>query len=293
MGDETSQFYDLPALLRYGGLDIVNLAKNNSSMKVEKYNSLLMKFENKASNTIEILIRIADRIEKNNDVINLEDFKNLLEDIGSKKNAADIDAILKAHKENNIDSAVDSIVIVVEDLKRLRARIIAAKKTVKVEVISGQTEEENLFKKSFGAKLLKDALNELEQKDADRKLRVLAVDDSPVVLRTITSSLGSEYKVYGMHKPTMLKSFLEQIAPDLIFLDYEMPEINGFGCIPIIRSFEEHQDTPIIFLTSMGTAEHVSTALSLGACDFMVKPFQGDQLLEKVEKHIVRKKLIG
>jgi CheY-like chemotaxis protein len=291
MGDETSQYYDLPALLRFGGLDIVNIAKSNSSMKVEKYNSLMMKFENKAPNAIEILIKVADRKEESNDVINLEAFKNQLEEIGSKQIAAYIGAILKAHKENNIDPAVDTIVIVVDELKRLLERIIAAKRLEKVEIISGLTEEESLPKRSYGAKLLKDALAELEQKEADRKLRVLAVDDSPVVLRSISSALGSDYKVYGMHKPTMLKNFLEQIAPDLILLDYEMPEINGFGCIPIIRSFEEHKNTPIVFLTSSGTAEHVSKALSLGASDFMVKPFQGDQLLDKVEKHIVKKKL--
>jgi len=73
-------------------------------------------------------------------------------------------------------------------------------------------------------------------------------------------------------------------------LDYKMPDLNGFELVPIIRSFEEHKDTPIIFLTSMGTTEHVSAAAMLGASDFLVKPFEPYTLQDKIAKHIVRKK---
>jgi DNA-binding response OmpR family regulator len=65
-----------------------------------------------------------------------------------------------------------------------------------------------------------------------------------------------------------------------------MPDINGFELVDIIRSFEEHKDTPIIFLTAMGTAHHVTTAVSLGAVDYIVKPPDAEALKEKVAKHI-------
>ena len=120
---------------------------------------------------------------------------------------------------------------------------------------------------------------------------ILAVDDSAVMLKTISSLLSKEYKVYGMTDPTRLEIFLKQITPELFLLDYKMPLRSGFDLIPIIRGFKEHKETPIIFLTSEGTSDHVSGALSLGACDFMVKPFQENILLEKIAKHIVRKKL--
>jgi len=74
-------------------------------------------------------------------------------------------------------------------------------------------------------------------------------------------------------------------------LDYKMPELNGFELVPIIRSFEEHKDTPIIFLTSMGTKGNISVAAMLGAVDFVVKPFDSDTLHEKIAKHIVKKNL--
>jgi DNA-binding response OmpR family regulator len=94
-----------------------------------------------------------------------------------------------------------------------------------------------------------------------------------------------------MTDPTKLEKFLQQITPELFLLDYNMPVLSGFDLIPIIRNFEEHKNTPIIFLTSMGTQTNVATAFKLGACDFIVKPFQGLQLREKIKKHIVRKKL--
>ena len=69
-----------------------------------------------------------------------------------------------------------------------------------------------------------------------------------------------------------------------------MPELNGFDLIPIIRSFKEHKDTPIVFLTSKRTIDNVTAALALGASDFIAKPFNPDFLREKIKKYIVRKK---
>jgi DNA-binding response OmpR family regulator len=94
-----------------------------------------------------------------------------------------------------------------------------------------------------------------------------------------------------MTDPTRLEKFLWQVTPELFLLDYKMPALSGFDLVPIIRSFSEHKTTPVIFLTSEGTMAHVSAAFALGACDFIVKPIQGNILREKIAKHIVRKKL--
>jgi PleD family two-component response regulator len=131
----------------------------------------------------------------------------------------------------------------------------------------------------------------LDHEEATRKLRILAVDDSPSMIKTISAALEKDYKVYGMTNPAMMENFLQQITPDLFLLDYEMPELSGFDLVPIIRKCELHTDTPIIFLTHSGTLDHVSAAYALGASDFIVKPFQDTVLREKIAKHIVRKKL--
>ncbi|MCL1812290.1 MAG: response regulator [Treponema sp.] len=291
MGNENSIYFDLPILLRFGGLDIVKTVRNNLSMRVEDYFNLLIKFENDAPKTAEVLNKIAIQKADENDFENLEKPKKLLMNMGCNKITSAIDEIVKMHTDGRIDFAADCAKNTLEDFNRLKTRITAAKKTGKTETISGAADGVDSPDNDGRTQFLKDVLIELDKQESTRKLRILAVDDSPVILTTVSSVL-SDYKVYGMQKPAMLKGFLDQITPDLFLLDYEMPEINGFELIPIVRSFDEHKETPIIFLTSMGTLEHVSAAHALGACDFMVKPFQGDNLREKVAKHIVRKKLI-
>jgi len=128
-----------------------------------------------------------------------------------------------------------------------------------------------------------------DSEEAARKPQILAVDDTPVMLRTISSTLN-DYDVFTLSDPLLVEKYLRQIKPDLILLDYKMPGLNGFDLVPIIRSIEEHKNTPIIFLTSMGTNDNIVTAATLGACDFIVKPFKAEILREKVAKHIAVKK---
>jgi DNA-binding response OmpR family regulator len=122
--------------------------------------------------------------------------------------------------------------------------------------------------------------------DDDGKLSILAVDDVTSMLNAIRFALRDKYKVYMLSKPEDVKDFLRKKTPDLFLLDYNMPVINGFELIPIIRSFPEHQKTPIIFLTNEGTIDHFTAAIHLGACDFVVKPFDPKMLHEKIAKHI-------
>jgi len=114
---------------------------------------------------------------------------------------------------------------------------------------------------------------------------VLAVDDSPDILKTVHAILRDLYKVYTLPKPEKLQDILREIKPVLFLLDYKMPTLSGLDLIPIIRGFPEHKDTPIIFLTSEGTIDHLTAVIGLGACDFIVKPFKVDVLLEKIAKH--------
>jgi two-component system chemotaxis response regulator CheY len=65
-----------------------------------------------------------------------------------------------------------------------------------------------------------------------------------------------------------------------------MPVLNGFDLIPMIRALPDHKDTPIIIITTEGTKDHVNEALTIGASDFIVKPFKPKELNDKVSKHI-------
>jgi len=134
-----------------------------------------------------------------------------------------------------------------------------------------------------------DGNERLDNNKNSRKLRILAVDDTGFMLQTIKSALSGDYEVFLLKNPVLVKDFLKHTKPELFLLDYTMPEINGVELVSIIRGFEEHKDTPIIFLTAKGTPQHITEAISAGACDYVIKPLNAEILREKIAKHIVRK----
>jgi len=125
-----------------------------------------------------------------------------------------------------------------------------------------------------------------KEKEEDERPRILAVDDVISILKTIKAALHANYIVHTISNPESVIDFLKLRKPDLILLDYLMPVYNGFELIPMIRELSEYKDTPIIMLTSEGTISNIKEAVSLGACDFIVKPFKENELNEKVAKHI-------
>ena len=121
------------------------------------------------------------------------------------------------------------------------------------------------------------------------KQSILAVDDSPSMLRSIHFALHNHYKTHTLQKPEKLKSILPGLKPDLFLLDYNMPEINGFELVKIIREFPEFAKTPIIFLTSEHSKNHLELAIKLGVNDYIVKPFNPRKLRDKIAKCLARK----
>jgi len=122
--------------------------------------------------------------------------------------------------------------------------------------------------------------------NAAMKPVVLAVDDSPTILKSVNAFLRDRYIVYTLPEPEKLKDLLNMITPDLFILDCNMPVINGFELVPIIRSYTDYSDTPIIFLTGEGTVDNISVAMHLGASDFLVKPINENMLREKVANQL-------
>jgi DNA-binding response OmpR family regulator len=118
---------------------------------------------------------------------------------------------------------------------------------------------------------------------------ILAIDDSPSILHAINSILGDQYMIYTLPDvkvEQVLKELLKKTAPDLFLFDYNMPGLNGFDLIPIIRANPEHETTPIIILTSEKSIDHITVAVHLGACDYILKPIDADVLRKKVATHL-------
>jgi len=115
---------------------------------------------------------------------------------------------------------------------------------------------------------------------------VLVVDDFTTMLRTINYALHDRYNVHLLSKSEVVVDFLQNNKIDLVLLDYIMPGLTGFELIPKIRALSDYKFTPIIIITTEGTVKNVNEAITLGASDFIVKPFDPKELNYKVDRQI-------
>ena len=124
-----------------------------------------------------------------------------------------------------------------------------------------------------------------DMRKANRPI-ILAIDDNPGILKSVKHVLDDQYRVHLLQEPQIVREILKKITPDLFLLDCNMPELNGFDLVPIIREFSAHRDTPIVFLTSEGMVDNISIAVYLGASDFIVKPIDEAILRQKTAAHL-------
>ncbi|OFY93154.1 MAG: hypothetical protein A2309_11085, partial [Bacteroidetes bacterium RIFOXYB2_FULL_35_7] len=123
--------------------------------------------------------------------------------------------------------------------------------------------------------------------DQLKKPLILIVDDTPQniqVLGNILYEKGYNISISssGVHA---LQSINKQ-APDLILLDIQMPEMDGYEVCKTLKSNYKTKDIPIIFLTSVTDSENILLGFELGAVDYITKPFNIAELTARVATHI-------
>lgn len=293
MAAKQDKGFDIPALIRLDLLDMRKIASKNMFLTVGEYFALLYKFKSDGPRASEALGELSCGSNDKACWHTVQDMKDLLEDLGCKKWPLILSDVISAVKKNNLELSADCAKSILEPFTELYNKIIGTENTgVQPDYITTGDATNVIETTPFSAQTLIKYLDKLEREENDRKLRILVVDDSPSVIKSVSSILSNEYKVYGITDPMKIEKFLHQITPELFLLDYKMPDRTGFELLPIIRGFKEHETTPCIIITSMGSVDHISASLSLGACDFIVKPFQEDILHKKVARHIKKKKLL-
>lgn len=126
-------------------------------------------------------------------------------------------------------------------------------------------------------------------KSVGGKLRVLLLEDDSVVGNLVKTLLESEgYEVDWAERIAAAKENLKSGAYQLLVLDVNVPDGNGFDFCKEVR--EEMDSTPIIFLTSRSEEDNIVRGLSLGANDYVKKPFGKKELLARVKLQIKGKK---
>jgi two-component system response regulator HydG len=120
-----------------------------------------------------------------------------------------------------------------------------------------------------------------------KKNSILIVDDSPenlTVLRQLLTENG--YRVRpALNGETALTS-VKNDPPDLILLDIMMPDMNGYEVCRRLKSNDQFSGIPIIFISALGEIDDKLKGFSLGGVDYIIKPFQAEEVLARVRTHL-------
>ena len=119
------------------------------------------------------------------------------------------------------------------------------------------------------------------------RTRILVVEDDPIILDLITTRLDiAGYDTYFARDGFEGLSRLHELRPSALILDINMPRLDGFGLLRKMRL--EGINTPTMVLTARNQPDDVRQAITLGARDFLAKPFKDDQLLQRVGRLLRR-----
>lgn len=120
---------------------------------------------------------------------------------------------------------------------------------------------------------------------ADKRM-VLMIDDDSMMLQKAYEILQEHFDVRQAKSAKQGYQLLARKQPDIILLDISMPDIDGYQALTEIRKMEKCEQIPVIFLTALEDAESEVKGISMGAVDYIHKPFVPEILLSRVKRHL-------
>ena len=145
------------------------------------------------------------------------------------------------------------------------------------------------FDKPLELSELVDFVKSLFRLEGQQGVRLLAVDDDPALLGILSVTLGEAgYQFTGEREPLLFWQRLEEVNPDLLILDLEMPHVSGIELCKVVRSHPRYGSLPIVFLTGVREAEVVESLFRAGADDYVLKPVVGNELLRRIQDRLQR-----
>jgi CheY-like chemotaxis protein len=121
---------------------------------------------------------------------------------------------------------------------------------------------------------------------------ILVVDDEPISRRAVTYALEkAKLKATSIEDPVAAFDLLSHKRFDLIFLDVDMPGMNGFELCTKLRTLPAYKKTPVVFVTSLNDFESRANSTMSGGNDFIGKPFLFLELAVKALVYVVRGQL--
>lgn len=125
------------------------------------------------------------------------------------------------------------------------------------------------------------------------KTRILVVDDEPNIVQTLQDRLEmNEYEVFTAGNGREGLKRFEDERPHVILLDVIMPIMDGHEMLEALRKQPGGQDVSVIMLTARSQTQDIARANACGIDDYIVKPFDLSELLEKIESVVEHRKSV-
>lgn len=123
--------------------------------------------------------------------------------------------------------------------------------------------------------------------------QILAVDDDPLANRIVLAALSrAKLNAQTTESPVTALELLAQNRFDLVLLDVEMPEMNGFDLCRKLREMPGYEQTPVIYVTSYADFDNRMKIVNVGGNDLIAKPIFPIELAVKAIMHLIRAKLV-
>ncbi|GAB4277439.1 MAG: hypothetical protein Fur0025_03380 [Oscillatoriaceae cyanobacterium] len=120
----------------------------------------------------------------------------------------------------------------------------------------------------------------------------MIVDDTPNNLRVLSTMLLEQgYEVRTALNGTMALQSVKVLRPELILLDIQMPDMDGYQLCDKLKKLEEIKDIPIIFISALDDVNSKVKAFTLGGVDYITKPFQVEEVIARVENQLMNRRL--
>ena len=153
----------------------------------------------------------------------------------------------------------------------------------KAEVDSSDVSCTESFVKPFNVNEIRDKLLGLSSKKTEAQKTLLLVDDDAVMIRTLREGLSTSYKVLPANSGANALKILERAKPDMILLDYEMPEMNGTQVFMTLREKPETSKIPVMFLTAKSDSGSIAQIESLKPDGHMLKTLPLREIKEIIQ----------
>ena len=165
-------------------------------------------------------------------------------------------------------------------------------KSAKIFLLGSQLEVNNAkfadteyFAKPFNAKEIREKLLNLSKNSTEINKTILLVDDDAVMIRTLREGLSSSYKVLPANSGLNALKILERVKPDLILLDYEMPEMNGTQVFEVLKGNSELSKIPVMFLTAKTDQDSLEKIEELRPQGHMLKTLPLKEIKERLQEY--------